>query len=182
MSTSVAERYHWTRETYGHAVEAGVFGSADVQLRHGEVVSRVSPRGPRHAWAVQVLNVAFVDGLDRSRFAVRSQDPIARTDDDEPEPDLAVVTARRYAEDHPGPGDIHLLIEVSDSSYRDDQRKLREYAEVAVPQVWLVDVARRQVEVHTSPDPAARGYRDVAVHPDGDLTFDGVRLAVTDLF
>jgi len=181
MSASAVERYHWDRETYKRAVEAGVFGDADVLLRHGAVVARVSPQGSRHAWAIQVLNDCFAS-RDRTRYGLRVQNPIGRTDDDEPEPDLAVVTAKRYVDDHPGPQDVHLVIEVCDTSYRSDLEKVREYAEVGIPLVWIVDVGHQQVEVFTDPDPAGRAYRGHVVRTDGELAFDGVRVTIADLF
>jgi len=181
MSASAVERYHWDRETYKRAVEAGVFGDADVLLRHGEVVARVSPQGSRHAWAIQVLVKQF-KRLPDDAFDLRVQNPIGRTDDDEPEPDLAVVTAKRYVDDHPGPQDVHLVIEVSDTSYRTDLEKVREYAEVGIPLVWIVDVGRQQVEVFSDPDRAARSYLGHVVQTGGELGFDGVRVTVADLF
>ncbi len=136
-------RFHWTREVYHRAVEAGVFGDADVQLRHGEVVARVSPKGAPHAAIVQFLTKVLAVGLAQGGgdYEVRVQDPIGRTDDDEPEPDLAIVAADRdYHADHPLPADVLLLVEVADdSTLASDLAKIREYAEVGIAEVWLVD-------------------------------------------
>jgi Uma2 family endonuclease len=56
-----------------------------------------------------------------------------------------------------------LVVEVADSSYRiDHDFKTSLYARAAVPECWIVDVARSVVEVHRSPeqtDTAPYGWR-----------------------
>jgi Uma2 family endonuclease len=58
----------------------------------------------------------------------------------------------------PGPDDVLLLVEVSDSTLAYDKNvKLPRYARAGVVEVWIVDLAGRQVEVHS--DPSLEGYR-----------------------
>lgn len=184
IAPEAPERYHWTRQAFHRAVDAGAFGGDDVLLRHGEVVRRVSPKGTRHAAALMRLNAATVVRLARSGGAhlVRVQDPIARTDDDEPEPDLAIVVAGDYELYHPRPEEIVLVVEVADSSFAIDRRKLAEYAEVGIPQAWIVDVVRRRVLVHRDPDPARGEYTDVATFTQGTLSVAGIEVAVSEIF
>jgi len=144
----------------------------------------VSPRGPRHAAAVQRLvalvpaRLAHAGGI----YQARVQDPIARTDDDEPEPDLAIVRAGDYDSDHPGPGDVVLVVEVADPSFAADRRKVGEYAQVAIPEAWIIDVARRRVLLHRSPDPARGTYADVTTLTEGTLSIAGIGIDVAELF
>ncbi|HVK17875.1 MAG TPA: Uma2 family endonuclease, partial [Fimbriiglobus sp.] len=57
---------------------------------------------------------------------------------------------------HPGAGDIGIIIEVSDSTLAFDRRdKGRIYARAGIPVYWVVNVADRQVEVYTDPQPGA---------------------------
>lgn len=76
-------------------------------------------------------------------------------DFDEPEPDVSVVRGSRqdYRSQHPGPGDIEFLVEVSDTSLSWDRReKLAAYARAVVPTYWILNLVDRQLEVYTSPD------------------------------
>ncbi len=123
--------------------------------------------------------------------AIRYQCGIT-TRESEPEPDFAVVRgeARDYLRRHPGPADIALAIEVSESSLdRDRTLKSRIYARAGVPIYWIVNVAERCVEVHTDPTGPAKvpSYRSrTVVGPDGELTLvlDGrevARIAAKDI-
>jgi Uma2 family endonuclease len=74
--------------------------------------------------------------------------------DSEPEPDLAVVreSPNGYTASHPGPADIGLVIEVSNTtldSDRDDKIPL--YARDSVGMYWIVNLIDRQVEVYEQP-------------------------------
>ena len=54
--------------------------------------------------------------------------------------------------DHPRPENIYLAIEVSDSTLRKDKMlKLPLYARVEVPEVWIVNLIQRRIEVYTEP-------------------------------
>jgi len=187
MSSAVATapvRYHWTRRAFHRAVAAGAFGDDDVQLRHGEVVRRVSPRGPRHAAAVQRLvalvpaRLAHAGGI----YQARVQDPIARTDDDEPEPDLAIVRAGDYDSDHPGPGDVVLVVEVADSSFAADRRKVGEYAQVAIPEAWTSMWRAAASSSTVAPTRPRRTYADVTTLTEGTLSIAGIGIDVAELF
>ena len=92
----------------------------------------------------------------------------------EPQPDLALLRPREdfYSAAHPGPSDVLLLIEVSDTTLRYDRDvKLPLYASHAVPEVWLIDVQRRQLQRSRQPD--HRQYQDVSTR-DGGLIEPGL--------
>ena len=78
-----------------------------------------------------------------------------------PEPDIAVVrgTEEDYADHHPGPADLALVIEVADSSVSTDRStKQRLYATSGVTQYWLVNLQESQVEVYEQPDSISGKY------------------------
>jgi Uma2 family endonuclease len=58
----------------------------------------------------------------------------------------------RYADAHPVPDDVLLLIEVAETTAPyDRQVKITLYARAGVPECWLVDLRRNVIEVHRSP-------------------------------
>jgi Uma2 family endonuclease len=74
--------------------------------------------------------------------------------DGEPEPDVMVLRGelRDYAGRRRTPADAALLTEVSDTSYDYDRyAKWVTYAAARVPVYWILDLNRRQLEVHTEP-------------------------------
>jgi Uma2 family endonuclease len=80
---------------------------------------------------------------------------------------------------------VLLLIEVADTSLGYDRTvKLRLYAEVGVPEYWIVDVAAEAVEVHRGP--SAEGYREIVrVTGEGAVSphaFPDVTLALREIF
>ncbi len=83
------------------------------------------------------------------------QEPIRVDGYSEPEPDVALVKPRDdfYSREHPGPGDVLLLVEVADTSVeRDLELKLPLYARVGIPETWLVDLPGERIEIHSRPD------------------------------
>ncbi len=83
------------------------------------------------------------------------QSPLSAEDPNhsEPEPDIMLLKPRSdyYAEQHPTPEDVFLLIEVAESSLvLDREIKLPLYAQAGVPEVWIVNIADQQIEVHRS--------------------------------
>jgi Uma2 family endonuclease len=87
----------------------------------------------------------------------------------EVQPDIALVHARDdfYAASHPGPKDLVLVIEVTETSMTYDRSvKLPLYARAGVAEVWLVDLSEECVDVHRGPTP--NGYQEVTGARGGD--------------
>lgn len=125
---------------------------ARVELIEGEIID-MPPQGSGHAYSTSELTRRFIQALG-SAADVRCQMPIHLGRWSEPEPDLAVVRPRgaHYAEQHPGAGDVLLLVEVSASSRSYDRAlKLPLYARHGIPEVWLIDLAARRMEVFRAP-------------------------------
>ena len=55
--------------------------------------------------------------------------------------------------EHPGPGDIGLVIEVSESSLAKDRRLADVYAAVGVPVYWVANLVQGWIEVWDQPTP-----------------------------
>ena len=94
---------------------------------------------------------------------VSVQNPLLlRTEDSEPQPDVALLRPRPdfYTHSHPEAPDVYLVIEVADTSVVADREvKFPIYARAGVPEVWLLDVATQRLEAHRHPTPA--GYQDI---------------------
>jgi Uma2 family endonuclease len=86
-------------------------------------------------------------------YYVDDQEPLT-TDESEPEPDVMIVRGHRrdYRDRHPGPRDIVLVIEVSDTTLqRDRTLKKRIYARASIPVYWIINLPEQQIECYTHP-------------------------------
>lgn len=167
------------RVEYDRLVALGTFEGERIELIDG-ALRRMSPIGPPHSSAVDLLNELLVLALAR-RARIRTQGSFAASELSEPEPDVSVLPLRDYSTAHPDVA--HLIIEVADSSLSYDRgRKAKLYAECGVPEYWIVNLVSRVVEVHR--EPGADGYGQVSVHLKGSrlqlLAFPDVELAIDD--
>src|SRR5437762_1378211 len=112
--------YRFTLRQYHRMMETGVLTEHDrVELLEGRIVPKM-PHNPPHDTAVD-LTQTTITAILPAGWRVRVQSAVTLADS-EPEPDVAVVRgpARRYAHCHPRPKDIALIIEVADTSLRED--------------------------------------------------------------
>lgn len=160
-----------------------------VELLAGRLVEMT--RGQPHNIAVMRL-ANCLRSLVLPGYYVSEEKPARQGRFWRPELDIGIVRGRPedYPKDPPGLDRFVLIAEVAESSYGMDAGiKLRKYASVGVPAYWIVDLARRCVEVHG--EPAGRGksaaYRKVARFESGSelsLEVEGQcigRLAVDDI-
>ena len=167
MTTASATRVEWalppgptrhriTVGEYFRMGEAGVLGpDARCELIEGEIID-MPPIGPPHASKTNRLAGLLAEAV-HGKAIVSVQNPIVLGDLSVPQPDLALLRYQDtyYAEAHPGPADIVLLIEVADTSLAHDRdTKLPLYARFQIPEVWIVDIPGRHLDVHREPDGA----------------------------
>ncbi len=94
--------------------EAGILTEQDrVELINGRIIAMM-PIGPWHSASSSKLN-QHLTLLYLKNGIVRSGAPVGLGDDSEPQPDITVLRWRDdfYAEAHPGPADVILLIQRS---------------------------------------------------------------------
>ena len=133
--------------------EAGLLPPEErFELIDGEIrpMSRISSV---HAAIVNRLSASLV-GQVHDRAIVSVQNPILLSVDTEPQPDFALLRRRDdfYESALPGPEDILVLIEVSDTSLAYDRdEKMPRYAQAGIPEVWLIDVGRETITRSTRP-------------------------------
>ena len=177
------KRRRFTVAEYYALAEAGILTPDErTELLDGEIIT-MAAMGSRHAAGISDFTELLFEAIGR-RATLRVQCPLRLSDWYEPEPDIALLRRRAdaYASAHPVPDDVLLLIEVADSSVRNDRRrKLPVYALFGIPEVWLADLPARHVEIHDHPTPA--GYaRTRIVGRDGYLApaaFPNIAIAVT---
>jgi len=147
-------RHPITVSDYLRMGEVGILGpDLRVELIEGEIVD-MSPIGLPHSSRVSRLNRLLSLAVG-DRALVWPQNPVILGDRSAPEPDLALLRWRDdyYAETQPGPDDILLIVEVSDTSLAYDRDiKLPLYARFQIPEVWILDIQGGHLEVHREPD------------------------------
>ena len=165
---SDVQRYRFNVDEFARMGEAGVFTEDDrVELIDGEVLE-MSPIGSPHAGTVNRLTELLVTRL-AGRANVIVQNPLRLDRHTEPQPDLVVARRRKdfYADRHPEPADVLLVIEVADSSLRYDRtEKAPRYGRAGIPETWLVDVQAGTVTVYADPGP--EGYARQQVRRRGE--------------
>lgn len=180
-SLIVKHRARWTRAQFDRLVELGAFdGGERVELVRGELVA-MSKQGVPHGNVIETLNEILMPRLV-GRARVRVQLPFVIDDESELIPDLAVIDKRLPRSEHPS--SAFLIIEVADSSLRYDRIvKAPLYAAAGVPEYWLVDTSREQVEVFSGIKRGAYGRTSRVT--SGVLMvpgFPGVEVRLADLF
>lgn len=163
-------RVRWTVENcYLMAEEGKLVGRYEVL--DGEVVSKMGQRPP-HFRCISLLSewVASVFGMGY----IRVQGPIALPLPDgeysEPEPDVAVTIkgGTLFEDHHPGPPDLLLVAEISDTSLLIDLVvKARLYARAGIIEYWIVDLNSRQVHIHR--EPVNGVYTSVNIHTESEV-------------
>src|SRR5436190_12259255 len=106
----------FTVDEYHRMIADGYFARDErIELLEGLIVQKM-PRDPVHDAAVE-LALQLLQAHMPQGWRVGPQCAIS-TIDSEPEPDLAVVRGqpRDYLSHHPGPRDIAVLVEVSNTS------------------------------------------------------------------
>jgi Uma2 family endonuclease len=178
--------YRWTLEQFEAMVDSGAFSTHDrFHLINGYVVAKMT-EGDSHCTADDLCGLALAPVIPAGWY-VRVAKPIRLPPDSKPEPDRCVVrgTIRDYSRRSPGPDDIGLIVEVSDSSLSEDRAQAMVYARIGIPVYWIVNLVDRLVEVRTKPTPA--GYLSQVDYMSGQrvpVVIDGIevgQIAVADI-
>ena len=154
------ERRLFTVAEYMAMAETGILKQHErLELLAGEIV-RMAPIGDPHLFCTDTLTMLLVPQL-LGRAVVRVQGSIQLDEFSAPQPDVVLLRPREgYYAASARPEDVHLVIEVADSSLEYDRgRKAAAYAAAGVSEVWIVDLRTGEVESHT--DPSEQGYDTV---------------------
>ena len=180
-----SDRKRFTVYDFQTMIEAGILEEGSpYELLDGEIIA-MAAIGLKHAAKVgrisRFLNRTILDAI-----IVRVQNPIELGAFSQPKPDLAVLRWKDdfYESGHPIAPDIHLLIEVSDTTLEKDHTvKLPLYAAAGIVEVWIVNLQDNHIEVYRNP--VATTYSLVQTFIDGQTltieTLPNVWIAVNDI-
>jgi len=181
---AIDDRRLFTIEEYYKMGEAGIFENERVELING-IIYYMSPIGSPHRGCVAHIYEELLLQF-RGKFTIAAQDPIRCSDNSEPEPDIAVLDFRkdRYKTQHPNPENVHLLIEVADTTLeRDRTLKMNFYAQEGIPEYWIANIPEKQIEIFRHPK--NNDYQEKIIVKKGESTTCetiGFTLSVDDLF
>ena len=154
------------------------------ELIDGYLIDKMSI-GSKHASTVKRLN-RKLSLIVEDKAIISVQDPIHINEYNEPEPDIALLKPHEdfYAESHPRPNEVLLLIEVSDSTVEYDREiKKTLYAEAGIAEFWLVNLKENTVERYSSPKNGS--YRLAEILEPGETikagTIENLELKITEI-
>ena len=175
----------WTTEQYLRLVDEGVLGPDDrVELLEGVIVA-MAPQNEPHAAGVRRVGHALYRAVG-DRAVVQIQLALVSGSHSVPEPDAAVLPGTIADYDRAHPRAALLVVEVADSSLKQDRLTKRAiYAAAGIPEYWIVSLPDDLVEVRREPEPDARRYARIMIARRGErielAALPGVSVAVDDL-
>ncbi len=159
-------RRRWTRAECASLEASGLLDLERLELVEGELIDKMGKNRP-HVDAL-VMMQAWLQKV----FGVRRVNPEAPIDvspDDnpsnEPQPDLVVLNRNftKFRSAKPGPQDLCLVVEVSDTSLNFDLTvKAALYARAGIADYWVLDGNGRRLIVHR--DPQSGKYASVLIY------------------
>ena len=173
-------------DRYEKMAAAGVLTRDDrVELIEGEILE-MAPIGTRHGSAAGRLLKRFILAVGDEAI-VRAENPVNLGTLSQPQPDLLLLRPRvdDYVDLRPGPQDVLLVIEVSDTTLDFDQGAKRGlYARFGIREYWVVDINDRRLIAYS--DPRDGDFCEMVVHGleavPAPRALPHVKIAVRDLF
>jgi Uma2 family endonuclease len=175
----------WTVAEYHRMSELGILDAdGRTELIDGQILL-MTAKGTPHVVALQLSANSLSEQL-KSDALIRTQDPIQLDDFSEPEPDLVVVRGAilDYTEHHPYSEDIHLIVEIADSTLKQDcQVKDKLYANAGISEYWVVDLKNRQVNIFRNPTSTGYANHLILKEPNefSPLAFPHISIELTSI-
>ena len=177
----------WTVADYHRLSELGLLAPNErTELLAGQITI-MAAKGTPHVTTLQLLAIEIDSFLRALPFYARTQDPVQLDDFSEPEPDLVIVRGQvlDYAQRHPNPEDICLVVEVADSTLQHDcQGKDKAYARSNINEYWVIDLQNQQLHVFQSP--TLQGYSShlILTQPNqiSPIVFPELVISLEDIF
>lgn len=155
-------RHRWTVAEYHRMADVGLLTEdSRVELIDGEIIE-MAPIGSLHGGNINRL-IRLFSKVIANKAIIAAQNPVILSGYAEPQPDFALLRWRGddYEKSNPHVEEVLLLIEVSDTTLRYNRDvKIPLYARNGIPEVWLLDVQNRQLEIYREPANGAYRQRD----------------------
>ncbi len=187
--------YRFSPDQVDRMTRSGILQEgAPIVLLDGMLVRKLT-KGERHVAATYLALEALTKVLPPG-FWVRKEDPILLPDGpsgfaSEPEPDLAIIrgSIRDYLHRRPTPADVLFVVEVADSTLRDDRLGLPRLAWANVALAWIANLVSDVIEVYSDPtgpgpDPRFASCRTFRAGEAVPVVIDGTevgRILVSDI-
>lgn len=142
-----------TVDEYEQIIASGALEDPSrVELIDGYMVDKLG-KNAEHGYATK-QTLKALDSRLPAGWTSRKEEPVRIPAFDEPEPGIAIVRGSDadYPRRIPTASDVALLVEVSESTLRQDRgKKRRAYAKAAIAVYWIVNLVAPRVEVYTGP-------------------------------
>lgn len=145
--------FRFTLPQFRTMLESNVLpDDARVELLDGYLVEQTDMK-QAHANRIKRI-YDRMNGLFATRAEVFAQSPIELSSDGRPLPDVALFKLGSVSDVHTRqPEDIHLIIEVAESSIHQDRDfKQALYARDGIQEYWIVNLVNNQLEVYRNPE------------------------------
>ncbi len=157
-----ATRHKLNVDDYYRMAETGILKRQDrVELIDGEIID-LAPVSSEHAGHTNWLTMFFARATEGVAM-LSVQTPLRLDAHNEPQPDLMLLRPRKdeYRRSHPTAADVLLLVEVSDTSLGYDRgAKLSLYAKHKIPEVWIVNIPAKSLEIYRQPTDTGFGWKE----------------------
>jgi Uma2 family endonuclease len=161
-------RKRWTRAECATLEASGLLDQQKLELVEGELISKMGKNRPHVntltlmiGWLMQTFGLLFVN--PEAPIDVAPED----NPTNEPEPDIIVLKRElsHFRSANPKPEDLHLVVEIADTSVRFDlTTKAALYARAGITEYWVLDVAGRRLLVHR--EPKSGSYASVVAYSE----------------
>jgi len=164
-------RKRWTRVECTVLETTGLLDHERLELVDGELINKMGKNRPHvnvlifvQAWLVRVFGWEFIN--PETPIDVAPED----NPTNEPQPDIIVLKrpSREFKKVNPQPADLHLVVEVSDTSLGFDlTKKAALYAQAGIVEYWALDVNACRLVVHR--EPLGGRYASVVVYSEQEM-------------
>jgi len=165
-------RKRFTRSEVRQMLDAGFFAGQRFELIDGDLIDKMG-QNPPHTNAIEICMALLMEifGIRLVRVQMPIEVGSADREHSEPEPDLAVLAARKpdFAHRQPNGYELTLAVEVADTTLRHDALRKRDlYARADVPEYWVLDLNGRRLIVHRQLDAERGEYASIQSYAEAE--------------
>jgi Uma2 family endonuclease len=157
-------------DDYYKMVDAGIL----LECPHEEILDGIlyemPSSTPKKAAVTNRLNELFCKNFDDKDFSIHLYRLVRLDDFNELEPDFVFLKKREdsYQNQRPTAKDVLIVMEISDESIEfDKSKKLPLYAKFDIQEVWIVNLPKNIIEIHTKPNEGI--YQTVKINKLGEV-------------